>query len=52
MFVLIGLTVWGKLPPTGINAWIGFVLSVAFLILLLVILPLFSAIERKRRGGE
>lgn len=46
--VMIGLTVYGKLPPTGINAWIGFVFSVSFLALLLVILPLISAIERKR----
>ena len=46
--VMIGLTVYGKLPPTGINAWIGFVFSVSFLVLLLVILPLISAIERKR----
>jgi ubiquinol-cytochrome c reductase cytochrome b subunit len=46
--VMIGLTVYGKLPPTGINAWIGFVFSVAFLVLLLVVLPLISTIERKR----
>lgn len=46
--VMIGLTVYGKLPPTGINAWIGFVLSVAFLVLLLVVLPLITKIERKR----
>jgi len=46
--VMIGLTVWGKLPPTGINAWIGFVFSVSFLVLLLVILPVFSKIESKR----
>lgn len=48
IFVMIGLTVYGKLPPTGINAWIGFVFSVAFLVLLLVVLPLISTIERKR----
>ena len=46
--VMIGLTVYGKLPPTGINAWIGFVFSVSFLVLLLVALPLISKIERKR----
>jgi ubiquinol-cytochrome c reductase cytochrome b subunit len=46
--VMIGLTVYGKLPPTGINAWIGFVFSISFLALLLVVLPLISAIERKR----
>lgn len=48
IIVMIGLTVYGKLPPTGINAWIGFVFSVSFLTLLLVILPLVSKIERKR----
>jgi ubiquinol-cytochrome c reductase cytochrome b subunit len=46
--VMIGLTVYGKLPPTGINAWIGFVFSVSFLVLLLVVLPLITKIERKR----
>ncbi len=46
--VMIGLTVYGKLPPTGINAWIGFVFSVSFLSLLLVALPLISIVERKR----
>jgi len=45
---MIGLTVYGKLPPTGINAWIGFVFSVAFLALLLVVLPVISKIESKR----
>jgi ubiquinol-cytochrome c reductase cytochrome b subunit len=48
IIVMIGLTVWGKLPPTGINAWIGFVFSVAFLIWMLVLLPIFSKIESKR----
>ncbi len=48
LFVMIGLTVYGKLPPTGINAWIGFVFSVSFLVLLLVVLPLITYIERKR----
>ncbi len=48
LFVMIGLTVYGKLPPTGINAWIGFVFSVSFLVLLLVVLPIISNIERKR----
>lgn len=48
IFVMIGLTIYGKLPPTGINAWIGFVFSVSFLSLLLVVLPLISKIERKR----
>ncbi len=48
IIVMIGLTVYGKLPPTGINAWIGFVFSVAFLALLLVVLPVISKIESKR----
>jgi ubiquinol-cytochrome c reductase cytochrome b subunit len=48
ILVMIGLTVWGKLPPTGVNAWIGFFLSVAWLLLVLVLMPLFTAIERKK----
>ena len=44
---MIVLTVYGKLPPTGINAWVGFFASVTFLLLLLVILPL---ITRKEKG--
>ena len=46
--IMIGLTIWGKLPPTGINAWIGFVFSVSFLVWLLILLPVFSKIESKR----
>lgn len=49
--VLIGLTVYGKLPPTGLNAWIGFVLSVAFLFQMLIALPVLSMLERKKREG-
>jgi ubiquinol-cytochrome c reductase cytochrome b subunit len=52
VFVMIGLTLYGKLPPTGINAWIGFFFSMAFLILLLVVLPLFSLYERNKVGGK
>lgn len=52
MVTLVGLTVYGKLPPTGLNAWIGFVLSMAFLILMLVLLPLLSTMERKLRDGR
>jgi ubiquinol-cytochrome c reductase cytochrome b subunit len=48
---LIGLTVWGKLPPTGINAYIGLVLSVTF-IALFVVLPLITAAERKKGMGK
>lgn len=38
---MIVLTVYGKLPPTGINAWVGFVAAMAF-ILLFVILPFIT----------
>ena len=44
---LIILTVYGKLPPTGFNAWIGFFSSVSFLVLLLVVLPIITIRERK-----
>ncbi|WP_086251581.1 cytochrome b [Campylobacter devanensis] len=44
---LIILTVYGKLPPTGFNAWIGFFSSVGFLALLLVVLPIITIKERK-----
>jgi ubiquinol-cytochrome c reductase cytochrome b subunit len=49
MVVLVGLTIYGKLPPTGLNAWIGFVLSLAFLGLMLIALPVLSSKERKAR---
>ncbi|MGE4295445.1 MAG: cytochrome bc complex cytochrome b subunit [Campylobacterales bacterium] len=51
IITLIGLTVYGKLPPTGLNAWIGFVFSVAFLFLMMVALPVLSMMERKKREG-
>jgi ubiquinol-cytochrome c reductase cytochrome b subunit len=44
---LIGLTVWGKLPPTGMNAYIGFVFSIIFLALF-VMLPIISSMERNK----
>lgn len=52
--VLIVLTVYGKLPPEGINTYIGFVASIAFLLLIFVTLPLITINERKNsscRGG-
>lgn len=52
--VLIVLTVYGKLPPEGINTYIGFVASIAFLLLIFVALPLITINERKNsscRGG-
>lgn len=52
MITLVGLTIYGKLPATGPNAWVGFGFSVSFLLLMLVILPLFSRMERKKRERE
>lgn len=46
---LVVLTVYGKLPPEGINTYIGFVASIAFLLLFLVVLPIVTIMER--RGG-
>lgn len=46
--VLIVLTVYGKLPPEGINTYIGFVASIAFLFLIFVALPLITINERKK----
>lgn len=48
---LIVLTIYGKLPPEGINNYIGFVASLGFLLLLLVVLPLVSIAERKKASG-
>ncbi len=48
---LIVLTVYGKLPPEGINTYIGCVASIGFLILLFVALPLITIAERKKQGG-
>ncbi|MGP1561243.1 MAG: cytochrome b [Helicobacteraceae bacterium] len=52
LFIMVGLTIWGKLPPTGANAYIGFVLSVSWLTWILVLMPLFSMIERKQRESK
>lgn len=46
---LIVLTVYGKLPPTGVNAYIGFVASIAFLGLFAA-LPFITSIEAKKAG--
>ncbi|HIE34650.1 MAG TPA: cytochrome bc complex cytochrome b subunit, partial [Campylobacterales bacterium] len=48
---MIILTIWGKLPPTGLNAWIGFFSSIIFLVLLLVALPMITKKEAKKAGG-
>ena len=47
---MIVLTVYGKLPPTGANAWVGFVAALSF-ILLFVALPFITKIEAKCNGG-
>ncbi|MDD6056201.1 MAG: cytochrome bc complex cytochrome b subunit [Helicobacter sp.] len=44
---MIVLTIWGKLPPTGVNAYIGFVATIAFLLLLFVVLPIITRKEQK-----
>ena len=48
---MIVLTVYGKLPPTGANAWVGFFAELAF-ILLFVVLPIITKMEAKCQGGE
>ncbi|NWF66562.1 MAG: cytochrome bc complex cytochrome b subunit [Campylobacterales bacterium] len=48
---MIVLTVYGKLPPTGPNAWIGFVASVVFLVLF-VLLPIITKIDFNKAGGK
>ncbi len=45
---LIVLTIYGKLPPTGINAYIGLVASLTFLGLFVVALPIITLIEAKK----
>jgi ubiquinol-cytochrome c reductase cytochrome b subunit len=47
---MIVLTVYGKLPPTGANAWVGFFAALSF-ILLFVALPIITKMEAKV-GGE
>ncbi|MGB6328638.1 MAG: cytochrome bc complex cytochrome b subunit [Halarcobacter sp.] len=47
---MIVLTVYGKLPPTGTNAWVGFVAAVVF-ILLFIVLPILTKIDAKKRGA-
>lgn len=53
MIDLIALTIYGKLPADALtfglnNTYIGFVLSIVYIALLLVFLPLITIIERKR----
>ncbi|WP_060825368.1 cytochrome b [Sulfurospirillum cavolei] len=48
---MIVLTVYGKLPPTGANAWVGFGATIVFLVLF-VLLPIITKIEAKNEGAE
>ena len=48
---LIVLTVYGKLPPEGINTYIGCAASIAFLLLIFVVLPFITINERKAYTG-
>ncbi len=45
---MIILTIFGKLPPTGTNAWVGFFAAVAF-VLLFVSLPIITTIETRSK---
>jgi ubiquinol-cytochrome c reductase cytochrome b subunit len=47
---LLVLTVFGKLPPTGANAWVGFCATAVFL-LLFISLPFVSKADAKARGA-
>ncbi|MEJ5172428.1 MAG: cytochrome bc complex cytochrome b subunit [Hydrogenothermaceae bacterium] len=44
------LTILGKLPPTGLYAWLGFVGSIVFFAFFLA-LPILSKIEKKKVAG-
>jgi ubiquinol-cytochrome c reductase cytochrome b subunit len=48
---LFVLTIFGKLPPTGVNAWVGFFASITFLGLF-ISLPFLTKIEAKMAGGK
>ena len=50
LVVLVVLSVYGKLPPTGANAWVGFYATFAF-ILLWVALPFITKADAKARGA-
>ena len=47
---LLVLSVYGKLPPTGANAWVGFYATAAFL-LLWISLPFITKADAKARGA-
>ncbi|MDD2370040.1 MAG: cytochrome bc complex cytochrome b subunit [Sulfuricurvum sp.] len=48
---LMVLTEFGKLPPTGPNAWVGFGASLTFLVLFLS-LPFITKMEAKKAGRK
>lgn len=48
---LMVLTEFGKLPPTGPNAWVGFGASLMFLVLFIA-LPFITKAEAKKVGGK
>jgi ubiquinol-cytochrome c reductase cytochrome b subunit len=48
---MIVLTVYGKLPPTGVNAWVGFFATLIFLGLFIV-LPMITKADAKARGDK
>lgn len=45
---MIVLTIFGKLPPEGVNNFIGFVASIGFLFLVFVALPIVTILEKKK----
>lgn len=47
---LIILTIYGKLPPEGINTYIGCAASIGFLFLMFIALPIVTIMERKQGG--
>lgn len=47
---MIVLTVYGKLPPTGANAWVGFGPTIIF-ITLFIVLPIITKMEAKCNNG-
>ena len=48
---MIVLTVYGKLPPTGNNAWVGFYAALTFIVLFIA-LPIITKMEAKCQGGD
>jgi ubiquinol-cytochrome c reductase cytochrome b subunit len=46
IIVLIILSIYGKLPPTGANAWVGFFSSITFIVMFLS-LPFVTKLEAK-----